>query len=262
MLNLFDLSNKRILVTGGAGHLGTAICEGLSGYGANVIVASRDYEKCSKLATKLRATYNTDSIGLQLDVSNLSDINNKVSYIINEYGFIDVLVNNAYYGASAFLEDFTDESWDIGIDGSINNTFRVTKTVLPHMKKQNKGNIINISSMYGVVAPNPDIYQNDVSLNNPANYGAGKAAIIQFTKYVAAYYAKYGIRSNAISPGPFPSLAVQKNEQFINRLSQKTMLGRIGQPHELQGIIVLLASDASSYITGQNFCVDGGWTTW
>jgi NAD(P)-dependent dehydrogenase (short-subunit alcohol dehydrogenase family) len=130
------------------------------------------------------------------------------------------------------------------------------------MKEQQKGSIVNIASMYGVVAPDPELYQGDVSLNNPANYGAGKAAIIQFTKYTAAYYAKYGIRANSISPGSFPNPKVQQNASFIKRLSAKSMLGRVGQPQELQGVVILLASDASSYITGQNICVDGGWTAW
>ncbi|MFA6308337.1 MAG: SDR family oxidoreductase [Clostridia bacterium] len=262
MENLFNLSDKLILVTGGAGHLGSAICEGLALYGATVIIASRDYDKCNLLANDLAKKYHSKCAGIAMDITNFVDVEQKIKNIANEYGSIDVLINNAYSGTSGFLEDFTDELWNKGIDGSINSTYRVTRAVLPYMKKQHKGSIINIASMYGVVAPNPKLYKDDASLNNPANYGVGKAAIIQFTKYIAAYYAKFGIRANAISPGAFPNLKVQQNKQFIKRLSEKSMIGRIGQPHELQGIVILLATDASSYITGQNICVDGGWTAW
>lgn len=262
MKNIFSLSGKTILVTGGAGHLGSSICQGLAQYGADVIIASRDQNKCIQLASKINQKYHSNCMGISMDITNLQDVRLKIELCINRYGKIDVLINNAYSGKAGFLESFTDESWERGIDGSINGTFRVTQAILPHMKKQKSGSIIHISSMYGIVAPNPELYQGDASLNNPANYGAGKAAIIQFSKYVAAYYAQYGIRSNAISPGPFPSPKVQKNEQFLRRLSEKTMLGRIGKPDELQGVVILLASDASSYITGQNICVDGGWTAW
>ncbi|MEC2746408.1 SDR family oxidoreductase, partial [Bacillus cereus] len=98
--------------------------------------------------------------------------------------------------------------------------------------------------------------------NNPPNYGAGKAAIIQFTRYLACHYGLKGIRANSISPGPFPNTEVQKNKEFIRNLKKKTALGRIGNPQELQGLIVFLASNASSYVTGQNICIDGGWTSW
>jgi len=136
------------------------------------------------------------------------------------------------------------------------------REVLPYMLDKKKGKIIDIASMYGIIAPDPSTYGNDVRLNNPANYGAGKAAVIQFTKYIASYYGRQGIISNCISPGPFPNEGVQENKEFIKRLSEKTMLGRIGHPDDLKGAAVFLASDASDYITGQNICVDGGVTAW
>ncbi|MDD3167988.1 MAG: SDR family oxidoreductase [Eubacteriales bacterium] len=262
MGDLFDLTGKNVLITGGTGHLGSAMCEGLAAYGANVILTSTDYDRANRAAESLSDTYRTSCSGIKLDFTYPGDIEQGVNRIVSEFGSIDVLVNNACLGTMGFLEDFDNETWDIGIDGSINGVFRLTQKVLSQMKTQKKGSIINIASMYGMIAPNPALYQGDVTLNNPANYGAGKAAIIQFTRYVAAYYAKYGIRSNSISPGSFPNPAVQQNKEFVGRLSEKSMLGRIGQPDELKGILVLLASDASSYITGQNICVDGGWTAW
>lgn len=259
---IFDLSQKVVVVTGGAGHLGAAMCEGLAKHNANVVIASRGKEKCEQLATRLNEHYGTECMGLELDVNNTCNIEKTFAEIFERYGSIDVLINNACGGTMGFVEDFSDEIWERGINESINSVFRATKAVLPYMKRQKKGNVINISSMYGVVAPDPAAYNGDVNLNNPANYGAGKAAVIQFTKYIASYYGDQGIRCNSIVPGPFPNPSVQENLEFIKRLSNKTMLGRIGQPEELQGIVILLSSDASSYITGQAICVDGGWTAW
>lgn len=260
--SIFNLSNKVIVITGGAGHLGAAICEVLAKHNATVIIASRNKEKCDYLASKLKDLYGAECIGLKLDVNDTSNIEKGFAKIVGSYGSIDVLINNACAGTPGFVEDFSDETWEKGINESINSVYRATKAVLPYMRRQNKGSIINISSMYGVVAPDPTVYKGDVKLNNPANYGAGKAAVIQFTKYIASYFGKQGIRCNSIVPGPFPNPSVQEDKEFIERLANKTMLGRIGQPEELQGLVTLLASDASSYITGQAICVDGGWTAW
>ena len=137
----------------------------------------------------------------------------------------------------------------------------MARETLPFMIKQRQGSIINIASMYGVVSPNPEIYGTS-GQNNPPFYGAAKAGIIQLTKYLACHYVKDGVRANCISPGPFPNLDTKMNKDFIENLSRKTPMNRVGQPAELQGIAVLLASDASSYINGQNIGVDGGWTVW
>ena len=116
--------------------------------------------------------------------------------------------------------------------------------------------------MYGIVSPNPDVYENTQVDPNPSNYGCGKAAIIQFTKYIACNYAKYNIRANCIAPGPFPNLETQENKSFIGNLKNKTPMNRIGTPDDIKGITVFLSSEASSYITGQCISVDGGWTAW
>jgi len=155
----------------------------------------------------------------------------------------------------------TEKQWAKGIDGSINSVFRLSQIVLDHMVERGYGKIVNVSSMYGIVAPDVSIYEGN-EFYNPVNYGVGKAGIIQFTKYIAAVYGRHGITCNAISPGPFPSLSVQTNTEFIERLRKKVPLGRIGNPNELKGVIALLASDASSYINGANICIDGGWTVW
>jgi gluconate 5-dehydrogenase len=129
------------------------------------------------------------------------------------------------------------------------------------MRKNHYGVIINISSMYGIVSPDSRIY-GDSGYNNPPDYGAGKAAIIQFTRYSACHLACDGIRVNTISPGPFPGAEVQQNKTFMSNLENRVPLGRIGRPDDLKGAVVFLASNASSYVTGQNIVVDGGWTVW
>lgn len=260
--NIFDLSNKTVIITGGAGHLGSAMSEALAAYGANLFILGQNSEKNIKKADELKGRYNLsvcESITFNLEDSN--SINKAVDKVVQRMHRIDILINNATYGCLKSLENYTHEEWLRGIDGTINGVFRVTQSCIPHMFKQGTGNIINIASMYGMVAPDMSIY-GDSGQNNPANYGAGKAAIIQFTKYLAAVYGSKGIRANAISPGSFPNPKVQQNKKFIKELCKKNPLNRIGQPKDLYGIIVFLASDASAYVTGQNIAVDGGWTVW
>jgi len=261
LVEIFSLKDKTAIVTGGAGHLGTAFSEALAEAGASVIVASKNEKKCVTLAERLRKEYDITAIGMELDVSSLDSINKCWEKVYSKTGSIDILVNNASYGTSGSIEMLSEDEWIKGIDGTINNVFRCTKAVIPYMKQQEKGVIINVSSMYGNVSPDPRIY-GDSGFDNPPNYGAGKAGIVQFTKYCACHLADYGIRVNSISPGPFPSSVVQKEEWFIENLNNKNPLGRIGQPNDLKGVAILLASDASSYITGQNIFVDGGWTIW
>ena len=260
--NIFDLSNKTIIITGGAGHLGSAMSEALAAYGANLFILGHDSEKNIKKANELKARYNMPVCeNLIFDLDDGDSINKAIDYVEKEMNHIDVLINNAAYGCLKSLEDYSYKEWLCGIDGTINGVFRVTQSCMRYMLKQGKGNIVNIASMYGMVAPDMSIY-GDSGQNNPANYGVGKAAIIQFTKYLAAVYGSKGIRANTISPGPFPNPKVQKNTQFIKELCKKNPLNRIGQPEDLYGIIVFLASDSSSYVNGQNIAVDGGWTAW
>lgn len=260
--DIFNLKNKVVLITGGAGYLGSAMSEALVYYGAEVIIASRNIEKTSAFASGLNKIYGEHCIGIQCDITKSSDIANLLKEIHGSYGQIDGLVNNASGSTPGYIEDFDDKMWEKGINESINSVFRVTKAVLPDMLSKNHGSIVNIASMYGVVAPDPKVYGGDVMLNNPANYGVGKAGIIQFTRYIAAYYGREGIRCNAIVPGPFPHPKTQENVEFIKKLADKTMLGRTGKPSELQGAVVFLLSNASEYMTGQSICVDGGWTAW
>lgn len=259
--DIFNLKGRTAIVTGGAGYLGSALSEGLAKQGANVAIVSKNLKKCTDLANLLNKKYNSNCQGYFVDIESSSSICETFRKTQEEFGSIDILVNNAYFGNNRIIQEQTDKEWEYGINGTINSVYRCTKYALKYMLPQHKGNIINIASMYGIVSPDPTIYE-DPKYSNPANYGAGKAAIIQFTKYIACHYGTKGIRANAISPGPFPNKKVQQNTNFIKNLEKKTPLGRIGKPSELQGTVVYLASHASDYVTGQNICVDGGWTAW
>ena len=259
--NLFNLEGKVAVVTGGTGHLGRSMSEGLAEAGAHVYITSRDKEKA--LITKNSFSNEIeDKVDVEvLDNLSTESVKNCFNRIKNNSNKIDILVNNAGSTSSANFENMSEEDWETGINNTINGVFRCTREVIPIMEKNGEGSIINISSMYGKVSPDPSIYE-ESGFNSLPSYGAGKAAIIQYTKFLACHLAKKRIRVNSVSPGPFPQEDVQKNVEFINRLKKKIPMGRIGLPDELKGIMIFLASDASSYITGENILVDGGWTAW
>lgn len=182
------------------------------------------------------------------------------------------MVNNAYEFSkdtgfndiSGKLENISKKQWMRSLEAGVYWHALATQTVGEKMKQQNAGSMINISSMYGVVSPDPGLYEGSTAFN-PPSYGAAKAAIIAFTRYVASFYGKYNIRCNALTPGPFPNLNAfsynsPRNKGFIKKLSDKTVLKRAGKVDDLKGALIFLASDASSYITGQTIIVDGGWT--
>lgn len=260
--NMFDLTGKTVAVTGGAGYLGAGISEALVAFGAELYLLGHDAGKVRRECARLREKYDGVTCeSVAFDLRDKDSVHSAVDAVMQMARKIDVLINNAAYGCPKPLHKYEEEDWVEGIDGTINGVFRMTREILPIMLEQGSGNIINIASMYGMVAPNMEIY-GDSGQNNPANYGAGKAAIIQFTKYIACVYAEKGIRANAVSPGPFPNPDVQKDVRFVHALESKTPMHRIGTPEDLQGVMVYLASDASRYTNGQNIAVDGGWTSW
>ncbi len=258
---LFDLSGKIALVTGGAGHLGFPMAEVLAELGARTIICSRNLQHCEEAAEQINRFFRDSCYPSQADIADLESVERLRNDAASRFGTIDILINNAYFGAGRDLLSMTEEDWQKGIEGSITSVYRMTKAFLPIMLRQGSGTIINISSMYGIVSPNMSVYEGN-PFYNPANYGAGKAAIIQFTRYIACVYGREGIRCNVISPGPFPNPKTQEHRGFIGKLQQHVPLGRIGQPEDLKGAVALLASGASAFINGANIVVDGGWTAW
>jgi gluconate 5-dehydrogenase len=262
MKALFGLSGKAAVVTGGAGYLGAAICRGLAQYGASVVVASRDAKSCAALARELEELYPAQATGAAIDILDAQSIQSFFLWMEEKFGGADILVNNAYTAKPGLTEALDEEDWYRGLDGTIGGVYRCVKAALPAMVRKRGGSIINIASMYGVMAPDFSVYEGMEGQKSPLSYGAGKAAILQFTRTIASRYGQYGIRANCISPGPFPHGKALANEDFVRRLADKTMLHRVGQAEEIAGAAVFLASDAASYITAQNICVDGGATAW
>lgn len=262
MNDFFKLKGKTVFVSGATGYLGEAISQGLASAGANLILNGRNSNKLQLLKNKLI------HFGGNYQIACF-DINDekKVSDFFCQYsGALHSLVNNAYVGGSGTLlssssKDFR-ESYEIGVV-AVSNLIRAA---IPHLKKSVietlDASIVNVASMYGMVSPHLEIYENENSANPPF-YGAAKAALIQLSKYTAVEFASFGIRVNAVSPGAFPSVEVQQNNpKLVNNIISHVPLKKIGQPNEIVGPILFLVSSASQYVTGINLPVDGGWTAW
>jgi len=263
--DLFDLSGKVAIVTGGPGRLGSQICDTLAELGAHVIVVSRTLVECEKKADQLSSSYQ-DSIAVEADVTKKDSVEEMVETVVDSFGRVDVLVNNAYSGISAPFEEMSVDQWRSGLDGAMTSTFLCSQITSEQMKSQGEGSIVNIGSIYGIIAPDHDIYGRTGN-NSPPNYGPAKAGVIQFTKWIATYLADWGIRANCISPGGFynEEKAAENEhyeEDFVSNYRARTPLGRMGNDTDLKGATALLSSDAGEWITGQNIVVDGGWTVW
>jgi gluconate 5-dehydrogenase len=260
--SLFNLKGKVAVVTGGAGWLGSAISEALSELDAFVVVASRNPRKAEELVTRLNG--DADEVRarhIQFDTTQEDSIKRCFAEVVSAHVRVDVLVNNSYSGRVGSLLDTTPQKWQGNMDTGLAGPFMCLREVVPIMKAGGGGSVINIASMYGMISPDQRIYANTLFQNSPA-YAVAKAGLIQLTRYAACELAKDNIRVNAISPGPFPSPETQRDVKFVKSLSAKNPMGRIGKPSELKGAVAFLASNASSFVTGQNIAVDGGWTAW
>lgn len=260
VMNLFSLKGKVAIVTGACGWLGSAMSRALAEAGARVVVTSRDRLQAVKFAAALPGD---GHFGICFSQGDSDSIPGFVSAVVEQMGQIDVLVNNAYGGPGPDIESATADDFDQAYHTGVTGYFLVARDIARHLRdRQSSGSIINIGSMYGLVASYPSAYEG-LAANSPPNYHALKGGIVHLTRHLAVYWAKDKIRVNTLSPGAFPKPAVRdKIEGFVERLEEKVPLGRTGRPEELKGAVVLLASDAGSYITGQNLLVDGGWTAW
>jgi NAD(P)-dependent dehydrogenase (short-subunit alcohol dehydrogenase family) len=258
---LFDLKGKTAFVTGGAGYLGKAICETLAELGANLVIASRDGEKCKAYAAEVAEKFSIQALGIGLDITNIESIKSGLTAAEEMFGGIDILVNDAWSGNKNTFESISYDDWLYDINVCLNGVFFTIKEATPYLKKS-QGIILNIASMYGHVSPDYRLYDGD-KYANPPSYGSAKAGVLQLTKYLSSFLAPDKIRVNAISPGPFPfPNVIAENPEFMKRLSDKNIMGRIGTPDDLKGAVALLCTDASKFMTGQNVCVDGGWAVW
>jgi len=251
--NLFSCKNKIAVVTGGSGLIGKEIVRALYGFGAVVYIADINREKVDIKDTRVKYVY--------LDITSESSVQEAIADIIQNDGRIDILVNSAYPRTKDWglkFEQVSFDSWKKNVNDHLGGYFLCCQKVSEQMKHQGGGTIINLASIYGVVATDFSIYEN-TEMTMPVAYSAIKGGIIALTKYIATYYGKYNVRANIISPG---GIFDNQPTAFVEKYSKKTPLGRMGRPEDIVGTVIYLASDASSYITGQNLMVDGGWTTW
>lgn len=260
---LFDLSNKVIVLIGASGLLGRKYADGFCQSGANVALCDINYAECKKLKCELEKKYDSKILAIHVDITDQNSVRKMTRKIMSEFSRIDVLVNNAIFPEgrkerSIPFEKFPTSLLNKIISVNVNGVILCCQHIGKIMKKQRAGVIINVSSIYGLVAADQRIY-GDSGLNSTVAYAITKSAILNLTRYLASYWNKTGIRVNSISLGGVESC---QDSEFIKKYSQKTMLGRMARTDEYVGSILYLASDASSYMTGSNLVVDGGWTAW
>ncbi|TVP98566.1 MAG: SDR family oxidoreductase [Planctomycetaceae bacterium] len=260
---LFDLSGRVALITGARGHLGRAMADALAEAGARVIVSSRDPAAAESLARGLAGAQARGHFGVRIDQLDPASIDQGFDAAVERAGRIDILINNGHDGLGRDWESVTAEEFQRQL-GNLTGYFLLARRFRDHVHgtadgSPRSGSLILIGSMYGLVGSYPDAYEGICSAS-PAAYHALKGGIIQLTRHLAVYWAPDGIRVNCLSPGPFPGPAAPT--EMVRRLEAKSPMKRMGSPHELKGAIAFLASDASSYFTGQNLVVDGGWTAW
>ena len=268
MNNLFSLKGKIAIVTGAMGLIGQKHCLALNEAGAIVVAADLDEKGCIEFA-KNKLDY---SMGHFLDVTNKESITELVRNTLINYKKVDILVNNAAINdmfedpkaaaEESKFENYPLELWQKSIDVNLTGVFLCSQIIGARMVQRKKGSIINISSTYGLVAPDQNLYKGQDGVQTfykPPAYPVTKAGVIMLSKYLAAYWGSSGVRVNTLTPGGV------KNGQdafFIENYSRKTPLGRMAEPADYQGALIFLASDASAYMTGANLVVDGGWTCW
>lgn len=237
MVYTFDLTDKVILLTGGYGYLGSAAAESLVHHGGTVYVLGRTQEKFDK-AFEGHSELHKKLHFQHCDVSETSSIKEALEAVLAKEGQIDVLINNAFYLQGQHPLTMKDEDWETGIDGTLNSVFRCIREVIPYLEKSESPRIINVASMYGVVAPDFNVYEDFQGMLNPPHYGAAKAGVVQLSKYYASYLGKKGITVNTVTPGAYPPDSVQEKEKFVELLAEKTLLKRIGKPEDLAGTFV------------------------
>lgn len=256
---LFNLAGRVALITGGCGHLGSAMARALAEAGASVVLTSRDAAKAEAAANSLPIVGAAKHFGIALDHMQPETLPASLQRAIELAGPIDVLVNNGHEALAADWTNVTPEQFTRHLANAA-GYFELSRLVRDRaVERAAAASIVLLGSMYGVVGSYPDAYAG-VCGASPVAYHALKGGIVHMTRHLAVYWAKDRVRVNCLSPGPFPN--ERAPAEMVARLTTKSPLGRMGQPAELKGAIVFLASDASSYMTGQNLIIDGGWTAW
>lgn len=263
----FDLSGRVALVTGGAGLLGQQFCRTLVEAGASVVVADLNEKAAGDFAARL----GKQAKAITCDVGDKASVQTAVDAAVKTFGRLDILVNSAALDPkfdageaakhSSSFEDYSLQGWEKALRVNLTGAFLFSQAAVKEMLKQKGGVIINICSTYGLGGPDQRIYEKKgkAPAYKPVDYTVTKAGILGLTKYLATYYGDKNIRVNALTPGGVQNT---QDEEFVQAYSARTVLGRMARADEMNGALLFLASDASSYMTGANLVVDGGWTAW
>ncbi len=255
----FDLTGNDIWVFGGAGHLGQPSVKRLVEAGARVLCVDLGNRASDFIA---QAGIAKNATPATLDVSDLQATDAFITTQLHKRGTPSGLVILTYRTSGKSMADLAPDEFDAINHVGLTSTFSIARQVGAAMADAERGAVVLFSSMYGTIAPEPRIYPPPLS-SNPIDYGVGKAGIQAMSRYFATHWGARGVRCNCISPGPFPFPSQQEaNPQFMANLASRTPLGRIGRADEIAGSVLFLLSPASSYITGHNLAVDGGWTAW
>ncbi|MDN3555237.1 SDR family NAD(P)-dependent oxidoreductase [Halomonas maura] len=268
--DLFDLTGRVAIVTGGLGILGQHFCRALAEFGAHVVVADLDGDAAGRYASKLARQTGVTCLGQECDVSSEDSVEALVASTVERFGDIDILHNNAASKSDdleaffAPVEEYSLAEWRKIMAVNLDGLFLVSRCVGRHMIEQGRGgSIIHTGSIYGELGSDPRIYAGSeymgISINTPPVYAASKAGVTGLARHLATTWAEHGIRVNALIPGGVQS---GQNAEFVALYSQRVPLGRMGSPDDLVGALLYLASDASRYVTGQCLYVDGGLSAW
>lgn len=256
VIEKFKLEGRVSVITGAAQGLGRAMAQALAQVGSHIVIADIDIEKAEESTAKMRK-YGVDAIAVKTDVTDKAQVDKMTEEVMNHFGHIDILVNNAGIAVHEKAEDMEYDDWLKVMDVNLNGVFLVSQAVGRIMIKQKSGSIINISSMSGVVSNTPQCQ---------CSYNASKAGVIMLTKSLAGEWAQHNLRVNAIAPGYMKTELTkpffEKGGDSVEKWMMMTPMGRPGEPEELDGLVVYLASDASSYCTGGVYMMDGGYTAW
>lgn len=262
--DLFNLKDRVAIVTGGAGLLGAEHAIALSAYGAKVILADFNLEKCQQAAAVLQ-NEGTNATAMYCDVTSKQSWQQLVEQVLKQWGRLDILINNAGFtnqsksaNFDAAFENFPLEDWNAIMNVNLTGAFLGCQVAGTHMVKAGKGAIVNIASLYGVVSPNHNIYPG-TGISQPVAYSVSKHGVVALTKYLATLWAAKGVRVNSLTPG---GIFNGHEGLFLERFKQLNPIGRMSDKTELRGGIVYLCSDASSHMVGHNLVIDGGWTAW
>lgn len=267
--NLFNLKGKVVIITGGAGLLGSQYASALAALGAVPILADMDGALAARAASELEKKYKTKARGFSVDVASKKSLEECRDKVLREFDRLDVLINNAGISGKVAddtvapgFEDYPLAEWEKAFDVNITGMFLAAQVFGPLMAKRDGGVIVNVCSIYGILSPDQRIYERESASKNfikPVSYSVSKSAVLNLTRYLATYWAGKGIRVNTLTPG---GVFDNQDAEFVKKYSERTPLGRMANPEDLVGPMLFLISDASRYMTGANLIIDGGWSAW